>query len=102
MSIYATLWKLKFPDEGDCHSGCGWLEVTAQAVPPHIGSPTAGCGYEAGDPFAAFLPPAVETDAEGEAPHFRAVVFVPEHTIKGTARSPQEYPGPLLVLNGAE
>ncbi len=44
MSIYATLWKLKFPKEGDYHSDCEWIEVTAQAVPPHIGSPTPGNG----------------------------------------------------------
>ena len=30
----------------------------------------------------------------------RAVVFVTEHTPKGTARSPQEYVSPLLVLTG--
>ena len=67
MSIYATLWKLKFPKEGDEHSDCEWIEVTAQAVPPHVGSPTPGNGYESGDPFAVFLPPAVETDSDGLA-----------------------------------
>ncbi len=46
MSIYATLWKLKFPKFGDHHIGCEWIEVTAQGVPPHIGSPTPGMGYE--------------------------------------------------------
>jgi hypothetical protein len=30
----------------------------------------------------------------------RAVVFVAENTPKGTARSPQEYQHPLLVLTG--
>ena len=30
----------------------------------------------------------------------RAVVFVTEHTPKGTDRSPQEYVHPLLVLTG--
>ena len=100
MSIYATLWKLKFPMEGDEHSDCEWIEVTAQAVPPHIGSPTSGNGYEEGDPFAAFLPPAVKTDKDGIAPHNRAVVFVTEYTIKGTERSGQEYACPLLVLTG--
>jgi len=102
MSIYATLWKLKFPKEGDEHLGCEWLEVTAQAVPPHIGSPSPGSGYEDGDPYAAFLPPALQTDAEGEAAFDRAVVFVTEYSTKGTPRSPQEYPGPLLVLTGEE
>ncbi len=90
MSIYATLWKLKFPKEGDEHLGCEWIEVTAQAVPPHIGSPTPGCGYEGGDPYAAFLPPALRTNADGEAPYDRAVVFVTEYSQKGTSRSGQE------------
>lgn len=64
MSIYATLWKLKFPKEGDEYLGCDWIEVTAQGVPPHIGTPTPGQGYEDGDPYADFLPPPVETDAD--------------------------------------
>jgi hypothetical protein len=45
MSIYATLWALKFPKEGDEHLGCEWIGVRAQAVPAHVGSPTPGCGY---------------------------------------------------------
>lgn len=102
MSIYATLWKLKFPKEGDEHLDCEWIEVTAQAVPPHVGSPAPGNGYEKGDPFAAFLPPALETNADGEASHHRAVVFVTEYTIKGTERSGQEYASPLLMLTGGE
>ena len=102
MSIYATLWKLRFPKEGDEHTDCEWIEVTAQAVPPHVGSPTPGNGYESGDPFAVFLPPAVETDADGLAKLNRAVVFVTEYTIKGTERSGQEYASPLLVLTGEE
>ena len=102
MSIYATLWKLKFPIEGDEHLGCDWITVTAQAVPAHIGSPTPGCGYESGDPYAAFLPPPVATDADGDAPFHRAVVFVTEFTIKGTPRSGQEYASPLFVLTGEE
>ena len=76
--------------------------VTAQAVPPHIGSPTPGCGYEAGDPFADFLPPPVSTNEDGEAEYNRAVVFITESTKKGTARSSQEYVDPLLVLSGEE
>src|ERR1017187_8319053 len=91
MSIYATLWTLKFPKEGDEHLGCEWIEVRAQAVPAHIGSPTPGCGYEDGDPYAAFLPPAVVTDADGNAPHHRAVLIVTEYSIKGTERSGEEY-----------
>ena len=102
MSIYATLWTLKFLMEGDEYSGCGWIEVTAQAVPAHIGSPTPGCGYEDGDPYAAFLPPPVRTDAEGDAPFHRAVVFISEYTAKGTARSGQEYVSPLFVLAGEQ
>src|SRR6478609_9222717 len=102
MSIYATLWKLKFPKEGDYTSNCEWIEITAQGVPAHIGSPSPGAGYESGDPFADFLPPAVPVDSEGEAPFMRAVVFVTEFTQKGTARSPQEYLSPLLVLTGEQ
>ena len=100
MSIYATLWQLKFPRDGDDYLGCEWITVTAQGVPPHIGSPTPGCGYEDGDPYAAFLPPAVHTDEDGESAYMRAVVFVAEDTPKGTARSHQEYQHPLLVLTG--
>jgi hypothetical protein len=33
MSIYATLWKLKFPRYGEYHFGCDWIIVTAQGVP---------------------------------------------------------------------
>ncbi|MCX7012518.1 MAG: hypothetical protein NTW86_08150 [Candidatus Sumerlaeota bacterium] len=102
MSIYATLWTLKFPKEGDDYHGCEWIEVMAQSVPAHIGSPTPGCGYEEGDPYASFLPPAIETDENGEAPFMRAVVFVTERSLKGTERSPQEYAGPLLALTGEE
>ena len=102
MSIYATLWQLKFPRDGDDYLRCEWITVTAQGVPPHIGSPTSGCGYEDGDPYAAFLPPAVHTDEDGESAYMRAVVFVAENTPKGTARSHQEYQHPLLVLTGEE
>ena len=49
-----------------------------------------------------FLPPPVHTDEDGESAYMRAVVFVTEHTPKGTARSPQEYVHPLLVLTGEE
>ena len=102
MSIYSTLWKLKFPEEGDDFIGCDWIEVTAQGVPPHIGTPTPGMGYEDGDPYASFLPPPVEVDRSGDAPHMRAVVFVTEYTTKGTDRHPQEYRSPLLVVSGEE
>lgn len=102
MSIYATLWTLKFPKEGDAYIGCEWIKVIAQGVPSHIGSPTPGCGYEDGDPYAAFLPLPVETDENGEAKYLRAVVFVTAGTPKGTVRSGQEYEHPLLVLTGKE
>jgi len=102
MSIYATLWTLKFPKDGDEYLGCEWIKVTAQGVPAHIGSPTPGCGYEGRDPYAAFLPPPVETDEDGEAEYMRAVVFVAEGTRKGTRRSGQEYEYPLLVLTGKD
>lgn len=102
MSIYATLWTLKFPSEGDASFDCDWIAVRAQAVPPHIGTPTPRHGYEQGDPYREFLPPPVEVDAHGTAPYDRAVVFVTEHSIKGTERHPQEYAGPLLVLTGEE
>jgi len=102
MSIYATLWCLKFPKDGFTPIDDEWIEVIAQAVPAHIGSPTPGNGYEDGDPFAAFLPPPVETDDQGDAPFMRAVVIVAGHREKGTPRCPQEYPDPLLVLTGEE
>ncbi len=96
MSIYATLWKLKFPTDGDDYPGCEWITVTAQGVPSHIGSPTSGNG----DPFAAFLPPPVHTNEDRRSEYMRAVVFVTDHIPKGTHRSPQEYVNPLLVLSG--
>lgn len=33
MSIYATLWTLKFPARGDDHTGCDWVKIAAQSVP---------------------------------------------------------------------
>jgi hypothetical protein len=92
MSIYATLWKLKFPEDGDEYPGCEWITVTAQGVPAHI-APTD-------DPYATFLPPPAQMNAAREAGHMRAVVFVTDRTSKGTDRSPQEYVNPLLVLTG--
>ena len=102
MSIYATLWRLRFPRFGDDHTGCEWIEVLAQGVPAHIGTPGPGCGYEAGDPYASFLPPAVSVGPENGGGALRAVVVVTEGTRKGTERSPQEYVAPLLVLSGPE
>jgi hypothetical protein len=102
MSIYATLWWLKFPRYGDEYIGCEWIRVSAQGVPPHIGIQKQGSDYEGADPYAQFLPPAVTVNAEGESEFMRAVVVVTEETPKGTARSPQEYVNPLLVLSGRE
>jgi hypothetical protein len=103
MSIYATLWSLKFPRDGDDYIGCEWVEVWAQGVPEHIGRPTAGTAYERGDPYASFLPVVGwEEPSESEA-RFRAVVFVTPDTPKGTdGHQGQEYADPLLVLSGAE
>jgi hypothetical protein len=56
MSFYATLWSVQVRDPASPFSQPRWVEVTAQAVPAHIGSPTPGCGYEGGDPYAGFLP----------------------------------------------
>lgn len=91
MSIYATLWALKFPRFGEYHSGCEWVTVLAQAVPAHIGA-------EGPDAYASFLPPIPESIAN----NVRAVVFVTVGTEKGTDRSAQEYVAPLLVLPGSE
>ena len=102
MSIYATLWHLQFPRHGDAYVGCEWVDVFAQGVPAHIGTPTPGYGYQSGDPYESFLPPALRIDGEGSESHLRAVVFVAGVSGKGTARSGQEYESPLLVLTGIE
>ncbi len=102
MSIYATLWHLQFPLHGDAYVGCGWVEVLAQGVPAHIGTPTPGYGYESGDPYEAFLPAAVRIERGASEDDLRAVVFVVSTTKKGTTRSGQEYESPLLVLSGAD
>jgi hypothetical protein len=102
VSIYATLWSIQVQDPAAPFSKPRWVEVTAQAVPAHVGSPTPGCGYEDGDPYARFLPPALETDEDGDAEFHRAVVFITNETHKGTARSSQEYADPLIVLSGKD
>src|SRR5258707_397560 len=91
MSIYATLWVLRFPSFGQFYIGRDWLTVIAQGVPAHVGA-------EDTDQFALFLPPMPGNVAAG----LRAVVFVAEGTVKGTAQSAQEYRAPLLVLSGTE
>jgi hypothetical protein len=102
MSIYATLWRLKFPQYGEDHTGCDWVEVVAQGVPAHIGTPTPGFGYEDGDPYAGFLPPPLVILSEEDEERLRAVVFVIGGSLKCTERSHQEYVAPLLVLTGEE
>lgn len=63
MSIYATLWHLRFPRHGDAYVGCDWVDVLAQGVPAHIGTPTPGYGYESEDPYEAFLETCGSADA---------------------------------------
>lgn len=45
MSIYATLWHLRFPREGEADVDGEWIDVLAQGVPGRIGTPTPGYGY---------------------------------------------------------
>jgi hypothetical protein len=101
MSIYATLWTLKFPRYGDDHPGCEWVVVIGQGVPAHVGAPSSGAAPEGADPYAGFLPAADGGGGNEEEP-LRAVVFVTEGMPKGTARSAQEYAAPLLVMAGRE
>lgn len=91
MSIYATLWELKFPLYGQSHTDCEWETVLAQGVPAHIGEDDDA-------PYLAFLPPREQSIQDD----LRAVVFVRALDQKGTVRSAQEYPSPLLVLSGKE
>ena len=98
MSIYATQWILRFPRFGDEFDGCEWVRVIGQGVPAHIGTPTSGYGYEAGDPYANFLPPPVPIIDEEDESRLRAIVIVREDTPKVG----QEYICPLVVLSGAE
>ena len=102
MSIYATLWRLKFPSEGNDHTGCAWVVVIAQGVPGHIGALDPDLPDAPADPYATFLPPAMAASGDVDDPPLRAVVFVTEGTPKGTGRSAQEYVDPLLVLSGRQ
>lgn len=102
MSIYATLGRIGvcpdiFWDEDD---GNGLVGVWIQGVPSFIGHPAPGYGYEAGDPYADFLPPPTDApDPEADdVPRMRAVVFVDDDEEKDG----QRYVNPLLVLTGAE
>ncbi len=102
MSIYSTIWHLRFPRDGDAYAGCEWVDVLAQGVPAHVGTPTPGYGYETGDPYKAFLPPALQIGTDACEDDLRAVVFVIATARKGASQSGQEYESPLLVLNGTE
>jgi len=101
MSIYAALWTLKSPLYGDDYPGCDWVVVIAQGVPARVGVPSPDAAAEHADPYASFLPSA-DGGGVNEAEPLRAVVFVTEGTLKGTARSAQEYVAPLLVMSGRE
>jgi hypothetical protein len=92
MSIYATLWTLRFPRDGQSYVDCQWVTVAAQGVPAHVGADGAA------DPYESFLPALSASVAGG----LRAVVFIVPGTAKGTSRSAQEYEAPLLVISGAE
>jgi hypothetical protein len=98
VSIYATYWVLRFPRFGYVHRGCEWVEVIGQGVPAHIGTPSPGNGYENGDPYAAFLPPAIPVPEGDDGTALRAMVIVRA----GTEKRGQEYIEPLLVLSGQE
>jgi len=59
------------------------VDVLAQGVPAHIGTPTPGYGYECGDPYEAFLPPALRVESGVSEDDLRAVVFVVSTSRKG-------------------
>jgi hypothetical protein len=99
MSIYATLWILKFPAHGDEYTGCEWETVMGQGVPGHIGTPTEGHGYESGDPYASFLPPAIPMPDDEDDMGLRAMVIIRAGTEK---KEGQEYIETLVVLSGDE
>ena len=96
MSIYATLWEIQirkghaFDDE--------WVEVYAQAVPPHIGHLSQ---YPDGDPYEDFLPPVIANyDPETDLPKvYRAVVIVQNGRDE---KDIQRYVDPLIVMSGEE
>jgi hypothetical protein len=109
MSIYCTLWTMKLEYHGpDARSDWppDFVTISAQAVPPHIGHPA---DYPDGDPYAAFLPPVVESwDPQGEyedsgldgsRSNWRAVFIVQEGYQR---KDVQRYVEPLLMLTAAE
>ena len=85
MSIYATIGELRFKRFDDET----YIEILIQAVPPHI---------EDIGPNWDFLPPPIDPNSRA----YRAVFFVVRGDTKGTSRSNQEYPHPLLKLTGQE
>jgi hypothetical protein len=111
VSIYCTLWQMRFPADGSWgmthpnipgqDMGDGFMvydvtdaeeyfvEVFAQAVPQHINY--TGEAWE-------WLPPPVSPNA----PYPRAVVICGPYTTKVTPRCGQEYANPLLILTGEE
>jgi hypothetical protein len=48
--------------------------------------PTPGYGYESGDPYEAFLPPALRIERGVSEDDLRAAVFVGNTSKKGTRR----------------
>lgn len=96
MSIYATLWEIALPKS--YHFDEEFIKVFAQAVPAHIGHPSH---YPEGDPYAEFLPPAVQdyNPETGEAPFHRAVFILREDR---SEKIGQRYTDPILVLTGEE
>lgn len=101
MSIYATLWSLKFPRCGDDFFDGEWIRATAQGVPWHIGTPTSGHGYETATPTRIFYRRRWRLTRTARAT-LCALWFVTEETKKGTSHAGQEYQDPLLVLTGRE
>lgn len=106
MSIYGTLWEMRFPIDGGSgfahpnddrfaipiteEAGRMFVDVCAQCVPGHIDY--TGPAWE-------WLPPIVD---EGEEA-MRAVFIVCDGiTTKGSERCGQEYVNPLLVLTGRQ
>lgn len=82
------------------YSDCEWITILGQGVPAHIGTPTFGYGYEAGDPYGEFLPPPVPVvdDDDDDGERLRAIVVVRDTTEKAG----QRYVDPLLMLSGDE
>ena len=88
MSIYCTLWQLRFPADGECFTDDEepGIVVFAQAVPNHI------------QDKVTWLPRSVPEDSL----YHRAVIITTSDDEKGTERSGQEYRNPLLVLSGEQ